>query len=338
MSVTPLPNPQSAGAIAPTATVPHTHPLSQVGDSVRQKFQPISRSLGWVTAAIALGLAACTQPPGPTTANPEAPAVLRISVLPTQDRTEQERMIAPLDAHLEKVLGQRVDFLIANSYKDNVDMLVDGRANAAYTGAVSYLEALEQGAKVEPLVAPIDRFTARPWYRACIVVPADSPIKTLQDLKGKRVAFVSPSSTSGYLMPLAALQKLGIDPKRDFAWVIFGGTHARTEALLESEKVDAIATNIPSYIKRQSLGTLTPQNSRVLWESSPVPHSPFLVSTDLPPEVIEKLKEAFLTVPPGLQDIVGAQSSGYTLVIASDYEPIQQLRVQLHLAAEGNGQ
>jgi phosphonate transport system substrate-binding protein len=270
-------------------------------------------------------------PPLSTVSNPDTPpsTILRISVLPTQNKAEQQRMIAPLEAHLEKVLGQSVDFLIAKDYRDNVDMLVDGRANAAYTGAVSYLEALERGAKVIPIAAPIDQFTHRPWYRACMIVAANSSITSLKDLKGKRVAFVSPSSTSGYLLPLAALRQAGIEPERDFAEVIFGGTHAKTEALLETGAVDAIATNIPSYLKRQTLGRLTPQNSRVFWESQPVPHSPFLVATDLPPEIIEKLKEAFLTVPPGLQDIVGTQAEGYTLVIASDYEPIKQLRIRL---------
>jgi phosphonate transport system substrate-binding protein len=253
-------------------------------------------------------------------------------VLPTQNKAEQEKMIAPLDAHLEKVLGQRVDFLIAASYEDNVDMLVDGRANAAYTGPLSYLKALERGAQVEPLVAPIDKFTRRPWYRACIIVAANSRITTLQDLKGKRVAFVSPSSTSGYLMPLAALKQLDIDPERDFAQVIFGGTHAKTEAMLEDGKVDAIATNLSSYKKLQTQDKS--QNSRVLWESAPLPHAPFLVSKNLPPEQIEKLKEAFLTVPPGMQDLMGAEAVGYTLVVESDYESIQKLRTQLNLAAE----
>ncbi len=266
-----------------------------------------------------------------TSTNSQQPAALRISVLPTQSKAEQERMIAPLKSHLEKVLGQKVEFLIASNYKDNVDMLVDGRANAAYTGAVSYLEALEQGAKVEPIVAPIDKFTNRPWYRSCMIVRANSPIKTLKDLKGKRVAFVNPSSTSGYLMPSAALKELGIDPQRDFAKVIFGGTHAQTEALLENGVVDAIATNIPSYIKRQSLGKLTTKNSRVFWESSPVPHSPLLVSQDLPPQLIELIKEAFLTMPKGVEDIVGTQAAGYTLVVDSDYDPIKQMRIQLNL-------
>jgi phosphonate transport system substrate-binding protein len=305
-------------------------PLSR---SVQRAFRQVTTVLP-ITLLLACGCTQLANPPEQsTTASAELP-VLRISVLPTQNKADQERMIAPLDAHLEKVLGQRVDFLIATSSEDNVKMLVDGRANAAYTDAVSYFEALERGAKVEPLVAAIDKFTGRPWYHACIIVAANSPIQTLADLKGKRVAFVSPSSTSGYLMPLAALKQLGIDPQRDFAQVIFGGTHAQTEAMLEDGKVDAIATNMPSYNQRQTLGKLTPQNSRVLWESAPVPHSPFLVSKDLPPELIEKLKEAFLTVQP-IQDLMGTEIVGYTLTVASDYDPIQQLRIQLNRAVEG---
>jgi phosphonate transport system substrate-binding protein len=303
-------------------------PLSR---SVQRAFRQVPKVLP-IPLLLACGCTQLANPPEQsTTASAELP-VLRISVLPTQNKADQEKMIAPLDAHLEKVLGQRVDFLIAASYEDNVDMLVDGRANAAYTGPLSYLKALERGAKVEPIAAAIDKFTRRPWYRACIIVEADSPIKTLADLKDKRVAFVNPNSASGYLMPLAALKQLGIDPERDFAQVIFGGTHAQTEALLEDGKVDAIATHLSSYKKLQTQDKS--QNSRVLWESAPLPHSPFLVSKNLPPEQIEKLKEAFLTVPPGMQDLMGAEAIGYTLVLESDYEPIQQLRTQLNLAAE----
>ncbi|MCU0550179.1 MAG: phosphate/phosphite/phosphonate ABC transporter substrate-binding protein [Leptolyngbya sp. Prado105] len=284
-------------------------------------------------ATIALSLTSCVQSNSVKSPTTSEAVTLRISVQPTQNRAEQEQMIAPLDAHLEKVLGQPVEFLVAKDYKDSVDMLVDGRANAAYIGALSYFEALERGAKVRPLVAPIDQYTTRPWYRACIIVPANSPIKTLADLKGKKVAFVNRSSTSGYLKPVAALKQLGIDPDRDFAEVIFGGTHEKTEALL-GKQADAIATNIASYKHWKEEGKSTVQAAKVIWQSEPLFHAPVLVSEQISPALIEKLKEAFLTTPEGIQDLMGAKTVGYTLVDAEDYKKIRELRHQLNQAME----
>ncbi|WP_238178446.1 phosphate/phosphite/phosphonate ABC transporter substrate-binding protein [Calothrix sp. 336/3] len=286
--------------------------------------------------AIAL-LPGCTQSQNPKVQAPtpvSEQAVLRISVQPTQNKADQEKMITPLDAHLEKVLGQQVDFIIAKDYKDAVDMLVDGRANAFYGGVVSYFEALERGAKMIPLVAPIDADTVRPWYRSCFVVAANSPIKTLNDLKGKRVGFVSRSSTSGYLIPVAALKEEGIDPERNFAQVVFGGTHAETEALLTTNRVDAIATNLATYNQWQKEGKA--ENVRIVWQSVPVPHAPVMVSSDIPPELLEKLTEAFLTTPAGVKDLMGAKSVGYTLVEAEDYKSIGELRRQLKLSGESS--
>ncbi|MBD2775650.1 phosphate/phosphite/phosphonate ABC transporter substrate-binding protein [Iningainema tapete] len=253
---------------------------------------------------------------------------LKIGVLPTQTKTEQKRMIKPLDDYLEKVLGRRVDFLIAEDYKQVVDWMIEQKVDMAYVEAVSYIEARERGAEFEPLVAPIDKYTGRPWYRAAIIVKADSSIKNLTDLKGKRIAFVNKSSTSGYLMQIAALKENVIELS-DFAQVIFPGTHAKTEATLFEGFVDAVATNIPSYIKRQKIGRLTSVNSRVLWQSAPVPHSPILVSQKLPPETIKDLKRAFLQVPEGIEDIVGTELAGYTLVEDADYEPIRQLPINM---------
>ncbi len=292
-------------------------------------------SLYLLAGAIPIWLGACS--PFPTKATQESPpsspeTVLRISVQPTQDRVEQERMIPPLDAHLEQVLGQRVDFIIAKDYQESVDMLVDGRANAVYAGVVSYFEALERGAKVTPLVAPIDADTVRPWYRSCLVVAANNSIKTLQDLKGKRVAFVDRFSTSGYLIPLAALKQEGIDPERDFSKVVFGGTHAETEQLLATNQVDAIATNLATYNQLQQQGE--GENPRIIWKSDPIPHAPVLVSGNLPPELIKKLKQAFLTTPAGIKDLMGAKTVGYTLVEEEDYKSIGELRRQLNLSRE----
>ncbi|MDZ8085457.1 MAG: phosphate/phosphite/phosphonate ABC transporter substrate-binding protein [Nostoc sp. DedQUE12b] len=287
---------------------------------------------------------------------------LKIGMLLTQSRIEQERMIKPLKEYLEQSLGERVDtespskiiggqgrhkkleidkvqdaiassvdFQIAKDYEQIIDWLLQDKLDMAYLGPMSYLEAIDRGAKIEPLVAPIDKHTGQPWYRACIIIKKDSLIKTLKDLKGKRIAFVDKLSTSGYLMPLATFKKLGIDDRQNFAQVLYAGSHSNSMAALENGIVDAAATNIPSYLKRQKSGKLTPQNSRILWESAPIPNFPIVVSKKLPPELVQRLKQAFISSPEGLEDIIGTESAGYTLVSPSDYAPIEQLRKYLNL-------
>ena len=62
-------------------------------------------------------------------------------------------------------------------------------------------------------------------YEMEIIVPADSPIKTPADLKGKKVAFTEPTSNSGYKAPLAILKsEFNLEPDRDFT-AVFSGKH-----------------------------------------------------------------------------------------------------------------
>ncbi len=196
---------------------------------------------------------------------------------------------------------------------------------------LTYIEALERGAKIEPIVATINKNTGQPWYKACIIVKSESSIKTLKDLRGKRFSFVDKSSTSGYLMPLVAFQQLGIKPEQDFTKIIYAGNHSKSIAALEDGIVDASATNIPTYFKRQKNNQLTSKNTRIIWESDPIAESPIVVSKKLPPLLIEELKRVYVNTPENIENVTGTESAGYTLVSHSDYIPIQKLRQKLNL-------
>ena len=256
---------------------------------------------------------------------------LKIGILPMQNAKNQQQIIKRFDKYLEKSLNRKIEVKVAKNYNEAVNWLVQEQVDIAYLGQVTYLEALDKGAKIEPLVAPIDKNTGQPWYRSCIIIKSDSYIKTLTDLRGKRVAFVDKSSTSGYLMPLAAFKKLHIDPEQDFSKLIYTGNHTKSMEALENGIVDAVATNIPSYLKQQKTGKLASGNSRILWESKPLPTFPIVVSQKLPTELIKQLKQAFINTPDGIEDISGTDFAGYTLISPSDYEPIQQLRQDLNL-------
>ncbi|MDJ0772604.1 MAG: phosphate/phosphite/phosphonate ABC transporter substrate-binding protein [Mastigocoleus sp. MO_167.B18] len=259
---------------------------------------------------------------------------LKIGVLPNYSPTKQKGMTQALDRYLEKTLGLQVDFRIASEYQNIIDWLVKEEIDIAYLGATSYLEALERGARVKPLVAPIDKYSGRPWFKSVILVKANSSVQSLSDLKGKRVAFVDKFSTSGYLVPAIAFQQIRITPKYDFVQTIYAGTHYKSIKALQEGKVDAAATNIPFYMKLKKLGKLNQNEFRAIWKSDYISQVPIVVCQKLPEELVENLKLAFLQAPNGIEEIMGIQSTGYTLILERDYRRIRKLRKKLNFRSE----
>src|SRR5690606_1868054 len=78
-------------------------------------------------------------------------------------------------------------------------------------------------------------------YRAQIFVHADSGINDVQQLKGKKFAFVDPASTSGYLFAAHALKKAGIDPEKDIQPVM-AGSHDGAVLSVYNKQTDAGAS------------------------------------------------------------------------------------------------
>lgn len=256
---------------------------------------------------------------------------LKIGVLGNSYPKEKQSTTKALDIYLEKTLGLKIDFLVAAKYQDIINWLVEEKVDMAYLEATSYLEALDRGAKIQPLVAPIDKYTGRPWFRSAIIVKADSSIQSLSDLKGKKVAFVDKLSTSGYLIPAIAFQQLRIFPEGDFAQTIYADTHVKSLKALQKGEVDAAATNIPFYMKLQKLGKLHPDEFRKIWESDYTSQVSIVISKKLPNKLVEKLKLAFLQAPDGIEEIMGIQSTGYTLILDRDYTQIRKLRKKLNV-------
>ena len=72
-------------------------------------------------------------------------------------------------------------------------------------------------------------------------VKADSPYKTIADLKGKNLGLVDPNSTSGYNVPLYALDKMQIEPETFFGKVVNTGSHENAIIALGQGTVDVAA-------------------------------------------------------------------------------------------------
>lgn len=294
-----------------------------------------------VSIALLLGLAfsSCGENPVPgnsqnngglASSNSEKPVTeLNMAIIPSVSSEKQKEDIQQLEEYLAKTLSLPVKITLTKDYQTSIDLLVEGKVEIAYLGPFAYVKAKERNPNLEPLVAHIEKSTARPWYTSAIVVNTAAAINNLADLKGKRFGFVSPSSTSGFLVPSAHFKEMNIEPERDFAAVEYAGGHDKNLEALIAGKVDAIAVEKPTYLQFFQAGKLPEDKYKLIWESDPIPNSPIVISSQLPSQLKSQLQIAFINAPEGLANVGGFQASGYTVVRDEDYDLIRQIQKSL---------
>ena len=224
---------------------------------------------------------------GPAT----AANVLSVGLIPSEDPSVVvSDNKAFLDA-LSHTLQMEVKPFVATDYNGVVEALRSKRLDLAFLGPFSY--ALAVGvADVEAFaVAETPKQTTS--YRAYIIARKDRGIQKLSDLKGKTFAFVDPSSTSGHLLPKAALLKIGFDPDHDFSRAIFSGGHDASAIAVQNGKVDAAAIADGLFDAAVVRGVVKRDEIAIVWTSDPIPGSPFCIRRDLPPDLKQRIREAF---------------------------------------------
>lgn len=254
---------------------------------------------------------------------------LRVAVLPWQSSKGQQEKLQPLAKYLGTHLKHPVNFQITKNYAEAVDLIVKEEVDMAYLAALTYIKARERNPNIKPLVIPINRISGRPWYTSVIIADTTKNIKTIEDLKGKRFAFVSPSSTSGFLIPMNGLQTAGIDPTRDFSKIRYSGSHDKATQDLVDGVVDAVTNDKASFLRSQKSGKLD-ANYKIIWESGPIPAPPIVINTKkFTPKMIDQLQEILIDAPIGVVDVSGTESAGYTLGKDADFEEIRQIYTRL---------
>lgn len=219
------------------------------------------------------------------------PATLVFSYTPVEDPAVYENVFDDFMKHLAKVTGKRVRWYPAESYAAQVEALRSGRLHIAgvATGPTPYAVNL---AGFEP-VASMQRANGSIGYTLQLITHKDSPIKSVADLKGKRVAHVSPSSNSGDAAPRALFTSMGITPGKDYE-VQFSGKHDNSIMGVVNKDYDAAPVASTVVERMQARGMFKPDALRVVYESAPFPRTAFGIAHNLAPELKAKIREAFL--------------------------------------------
>lgn len=190
-------------------------------------------------------------------------------------------------------LGVPVDAVVSTSYTAAIEAMCAGRADIGALNPFSYVLAHEKcGVEVSAISV---RF-GLPYYRAQISVRADAGINTIQDLRGKKFAFVDPASTSGYLFPAAMLKQMGYDPDKFFAETVFAGSHPNVILAIYRGQVDGGASFEDARTTVQAQFPDVLQKVKPIAYTNPIPNDTWSVSAKLSPELRAKIKDRLLRI------------------------------------------
>ena len=165
--------------------------------------------------------------------------VIKMGFVPLKNSEKLVEDLKPTSDYLSERLGVKVEAFTASNYIGVVEGIGSGSVDFGIIPPFSALLAQKQS-NAKPILTSKGK-TGKPGYTAELYVRKDSGIKNLQDVKGKKVAFVDPSSSSGYIYPGAMLVEAGLNLEKDISYQFSGG-HDKSLQLLLNKDVDVIAT------------------------------------------------------------------------------------------------
>lgn len=246
----------------------------------------------------------------------------------------------PLAAYFQEKLGVEMKIQTASDYAGVVQALTSGHIELARLGASAYASGwIDSDGSIEPLVVNAELDGAL-GYNSVLIVRADSPYQSLDDLKGKTLAWADANSTSGYLVPMVSLRDKGVNPQEFFGKTVFSGGHEQSVIGVLNGTLDSAFTwtskgdNAGQLRMMMDRGMLKREDLRVVWESPLIPNPLYAIPGDLPDDMKRDLAEFFLTMHTERPELAEAaaqgKTSGFVTATHEMYQPVlaavQELR------------
>ncbi len=234
---------------------------------------------------------------------------LNVQFVPTNNDGSMEAKAKPFAEYLSQKLGREVNVTLATDYSTIVEAMASGQVDIGIMPPSAYVQARDMGAATAILTSELtdlDEVTGLPLegqltgtFKGEILVKADSDIKTLTDLKGKKIATLSPNSASGYIYPVAEMKDAGINPATDCTLTTVNDIPSEMTAVLNGQQ-DACfvfegARNVfAGKFKEYDLF----QDLRVLYlTKGDIPNDAIAVQTDMDEDLKQQVKQVYLNMP-----------------------------------------
>jgi phosphonate transport system substrate-binding protein len=226
----------------------------------------------------------------------QAQSSLHLVLTPSQKPTDLLASGEEFAQVLGKLIGMPVRITVASDYAAVIEALRNRSADLAFVHPGGYVLASREA---KARIVAKNLWHGKSSFTARIYVRRDSGIKTVEELRGKTIAFVDPASSSGYMYPMVLLIKRGLvtnrDPKTFFKEVVFSGAHDASMRALLNGHVDAIAS---FDLAREQYLKDPAERERIVFvaETEPIPEAGIAARDGLDPAVVAKVRAALLQI------------------------------------------
>ena len=252
------------------------------------------------------------------------PSTLVFTYTPVEDPAVYKDAFIPFQNYLAEVTGKKVIYYTVQSNAAEVEAMRSGRLHIAgfSTGPTGFAVNL---AGYVPLAVKGNEGEFQ-GYNLIVVVKKDSPIQSMADLKGKKVAHTSASSNSGNLAPRALFPPLGIVPDTDYT-VVYSGKHDQSILGVTHGDYDAAPVASDVFDRMAKAERINADDFRIIYKSPRFPTSSFGIAHDLNPELAQKIIKAFndFRFTPEMQKTFGGADRFVSITYEKDWKVIRDI-------------
>lgn len=233
--------------------------------------------------------------PNDATQSMTDPAIT-IMLAPTVKPEILRKDLEPLRVYLGRELGGTVAWRFAETYAEASNALLSGEVHYASLPPTLYVKTVEANPDVSLLAVKVHSGSS--GSDGILLVTEDGPISSAKDIKGTRLCYTDPQSTTGYVLPRAALRGMGIDPDKDMKRpAVVSGNHMALIEDLIAGKCDIGGTFTAAYMTADEAG-INAAKARVLQVTGRTPHDAICASAKAPPDQKDAMKRALLEFDP----------------------------------------
>ena len=223
------------------------------------------------------------------------PDQLIFAYTPVEDPAVYREAWADFLTHLEGVTGKTAVFFPVQSNAAQIEAMRSGRLHiAGFNTGSNPLAVNCAGFRPFTIMASDDGHFG---YEMEIITYPDSGIEKVEDIKGRTLAFTSPTSNSGFKAPSALLKgEFGMVAETDFE-TTFSGKH--DNSILGVANKDYEAASIANSVKSRMISrdVIKPDQVVTIYKSQTFPTTGFGTAHNLTPELQDKIREAFFSFP-----------------------------------------